>query len=339
MAADICPDHELQPIHLSVLAHILLQTQVTSLYPIAKILFMSAAEMQESMATMILMEQAIRHNRREDLSKADLQVARWNLGKMATDGNQPAQILQARVLEVEGGDDRRILGLLERAVGVSSDAGDGERPAEVELFAEDSKKEGEGEEPEASLADAWRQIARIRARLGQKDLAKDALKAAAVDLDDPQAYYLLAEQHFDSASATYIEYMLKAAVSGVGNAAYKVGVWNLQEMERGSSAAPARSRNRFAPIVDTTQWYQLIRQWFLVSLEAAECDFRLEAKMHLARLLFKLGEASGAREWLGNLTDDRSASRTKAVRLRELWKDNSLEHLTATEFETRINSG
>ena len=323
-----------------MLAHILLQTQVVALYPIAKILFMCAAELHDPMATMILMEQAVRHNRPADLAKAELQIAKWNLGRMAKEGNQAAQILQARILELEGGNDRKILNLLERAVGVVGDEEEAKGPTEDELFAEESKESRGDEEQDAYLADAWRQIARVQGRLGRKELAKAALQTAALDLDDPQAYYLLAQQHLESTSATYIEYLLKAALSGIANAAYKVGVWNLQEMERVSSGSAARARNPFAPaVVDTMQWYRLIRQWFLVSLEAADCDFRLQAKMHVVRLLSKLGESSDARDLLTELADDRSSSRTRALRLRELWKDDSLSSLTVNEFETRINAG
>ena len=313
-----------------MLAHILLQTDIKALYPIAKSIFLSASELGDEFATVTLIEQALRHSRREDLKKPELRVARVQLEKMAQSDNAGAKVLQARVLDLEGGDVEKTLDLLEEAVVQG-------RRKDDESVNKEEQRDAKG--PDPSLGVVWMAIARAQEKLGQQNAAKKAIENAALAHDNPQAYYQLAERS-DPASAEYIEYMLKAAASGVGNAAYKVGLWNLHELERATTRPSAGGtggrRSPYAPVAGVVSWYPLIRQWFAVALEAAECDHRPTARMHVVRILFRERDVEGARLWLRGLAQDQSVPKAVTNWLQNLWKSGDPDALTSTDFEARI---
>ena len=315
-----------------MLAHVLLQTETPALYGTAKILFATAAVFQDEMATLALMQAAVRSQREGELLRADLQNARTNLVKMADRGNRSAQILRARVLIAEKGNSRKALSLLESAVQTRDDEVGTSEPDPTR-----SKESKSAEGPDRSLAEAWRQIGQIKAQQGEGEQAKQAFEKAATVYDDPQAYYLLAARYAKSGSERYIEYMLKAAMAGVGNAAYRVGVWNLQEIQRSSDKSKSGwSLSRFAPVVTPPQWMVLIRQWFSVAAESIECDFRTQAKLHVARLLLQDDDTERAQAYLQDIADDQAISPGVRKKLGPLLDPHGLSQMTGLQLELRL---
>ena len=350
--ADAYPAHKIQPLHLSVLAHVLLQTCSSRFFPVARKLFLAASRMQDEMATTALIDTALRYPYSTFLAKPEFRLPRLHLEMMAASESPAALCLHARVLELEGGNDRKALSMLENAVTTGGE-----------------KQEDEG--LKAILGEAWCAIARIQKKLGMEKQALEAMKTAALEYDQPSAYFALAKQskQMGKEEGKHDEWLIKAAISGVAEAAFEVGKEYLQRLEsslerredpaQGLTAIstkapqiyrmirqqalkflqePEHVQSLFTPFADTARMYAVIREWFLLALQNSGPNHCNGARVYIAWLLSREGNFEGAQTWLEQFAEIASASTSEKTRLLHFARECRPMRMSSTEFVERLGS-
>ena len=194
---------------MTTLAQILLRSN-TNLEDIAKRLFFSASALNEPAATLQIVSEAFQNG---TVAKPELAKPLQHLSMLAkTDNNASAMFLLAQILESQGKVDKA-LSYYEQ---ITNDKGKTYRAAA---------------EVDGTVAQAWLALGRIKTSNGDLTGAKAALKKAALEYDDPTAYFYLA-RFCDPMSDDYQLYNLKAASSGVKEAAHNLGDFYLQQSQR-----------------------------------------------------------------------------------------------------------
>lgn len=89
----------------------------------------------------------------------------------------------------------------------------------------------EGHYPE--VADVCKALARLRAKLGDRNGAEEAIRDAALMYDDPAAYYHLALDFTAPDSAEFERYLLKAASSDEAKASHELGMFYFGQSRQG----------------------------------------------------------------------------------------------------------
>ena len=97
-----------------------------------------------------------------------------------------------------------------------------------EVAHQESSTYTEGDDVEGAVAKAWLALGRLRINAPDIAPAEAALKKAALVHDDPVAYFYLARLRHPK-SSDYLLYNLKAASSGVTEAAHNLGILYLQQ--------------------------------------------------------------------------------------------------------------
>jgi len=195
---------------MTVLARILLRTSNTDLTDIAERLFFSASALNEPMATLQIVSEAFKNG---TLAKPALANPLQRLSTLArADSNAPATILLAQILESQGKVDKALT-----------------------YYEQITNNEGKTykatTEVEDTVAQAWLALGRIRTSNKDWTGAEAALKKAALEYDEPTAYFYLA-RFCDPKSDEYLLYNLKAASSGVREAAHNLGDFYLRQSKR-----------------------------------------------------------------------------------------------------------
>ena len=166
---------------------------------------------------------------------------------------------------------------------------------------------------EISSVDIWKAIGRLRAMNRDRRGAEAAIRAAALQYDDPAALYQLAKTFTSPSLVEYESFMLKAAASGEANAAHELGLLYLKQsqakvsvVDRVPSSEPNGSNAKGhvqspgqRPIYkeDATAVKQKrleAREWFHVGAESGI----IGSQVYLALLLREFGKLEDGRQWL-----------------------------------------
>lgn len=291
------------------------QTQVNYA---SELLFLSS-EMGDQAATMILVDEGLC---RSNLGHHQLQKPLRHLDQLVNDNVVEAVVLAARVNEVRG-NSSKALSLFRRATTISS----GPKSA--------------ADLPKASLSEAWMGIARIERDLGHASSASEAVRTAALEYDSSEAFYELALESEVEKPEEMVNHLLKAAISGVGNAAYKLGLWySAQADDREHSITnlsdvPQKSFPEAQRGVKIPRKYKVGHEWFSVAAESESCEWRAQAALHTARILLKSGLVAESEYCLESIFAHKEIKPKLVTWLRENWTGSSFEPSTV-EFEELI---
>lgn len=118
-----------------------------------------------------------------------------------------------------------------------------------------------------------------------KERAREALQKAALELDDPSAYYYLATME-EKESLNRTVYFMKAAASGILEAAYELGRIELSKIK------DVGSSNKSAD-------HKMAREWF----ELAATGGHRESILELAKICKDNGELEEERIWRAKADD------------------------------------
>lgn len=268
-------DHRIQPSTMTVLAQILLRTSNPDLEDIAKRLFFSASALNEPIATLQIVSEAVQNG---TVAKPELINPLQRLSTLAkTDNNASAMILLAQILESQGKIDKAVTYYEQ----ITNDKGKADRSAA---------------EVEGTVAQAWLALGRIRSSNEDLQGAEAALKKAALEYDDPTAYFYLA-RFCDPKSNEYLLYNLKAASSGVREAAHNLGDFYLQQSKRDqqtSSVLKTKSEDTTSEPSETTS-LQPVRSSEISQdlLPQKSQGLDLQEKRTLAREWFNIAAYAG----------------------------------------------
>ena len=278
---------------------------------------MVASELGDGYATFTLVDEALKHRRVQDLQHSKLQHPLKHLKELAEAKDMTAMVLMARVLELKG-EYRSALTLFNAAtatVNISSDKRD--------------------TRDKNALCEAWKGIARIEKTNGNLSKEMQAWEAAATQGDDPKAFYELALRKADKSPSESLEHMLKAASSGVGDAAFKLGMAYCSYLEVGqeektSDAQMSRTgANRSQAL---SKQYQMIKEWFTVATESEDCSWRAHAKLQLARIMRKTGASTQSLAELEDALHDLKLNTSTKHSLLTSWTNPTFDP-TSTDLE------
>ena len=278
-----------------MLAKVLLRAGLPEHYSVATSLLLSASEQRDAEASKFLISEAIRNSK---LSSPSIAPARSHLRQLVEAGSPSAMMLQARILEIQG-EPERALHLYEKSVGGQANS---DNPAIADSIDD--------------LGEAWMAIAKLKAKNRDESGAEKAYEIAAFQYDDPWAYYWLADRRWQTANPQALQYMLKAASSGVVLAAHKLGLHYFAQGQAASLSrgeAPVRRKgtgknsgdqqieNNLEPVSSSdagdTCW-KMAAAWFRVAAESPDHSRIGESRLYLAITLRKLGEDRKGLEWL-----------------------------------------
>ncbi|KAI9879927.1 MAG: hypothetical protein M1830_006409 [Pleopsidium flavum] len=194
------------PLTLTRLARILIHSSSKDHRDIARRLLFTASDLHDSNATLQLISEGIR---KSGLTNPQLAKPLRRLSYLAeTSKNPSAMNLLGQILERQGEADKA-LGLYEDVVNAEND------------------RYGGADDEDGNIAQAWLALGRIKAKNRDVAGAEAALKKAALEFDDPTAYFYLARFR-NPKSDDYHLYNLKAASSGLLEAAHNLGIFYLQ---------------------------------------------------------------------------------------------------------------
>ena len=240
--------------------------------------------------------------------------------------------LQARIYESEGRP-QRALQLYEEVIGIDN-------PKYIGTEGLNTWED--------SIADAWREVSRLRYEAGDKKGAEAAFEKGAFKYDDPNAFYYLAKLFKPKMSKDYLVYMLKAASSGIPEAAQEVGIYFIKSSQGLSEFEPVAGsdsdsdpRKTFDPMYRTMrgpeselgttsnlQTLDVAQEWFSIGAESgipASQVFSailLRRKAHTVAGLKCLDEASNSKDW-----------GTVVSWLKARWLSKDLDFLTLLDID------
>ncbi|MCJ1475273.1 hypothetical protein MMC13_003935 [Lambiella insularis] len=266
-----------------MLAQILLKVGDAETFPVLRELLLSASALEDEAATMILVNQAVETNR---MSHPDIAGPRAHLARLAQASHPAAVVLQAELLAAQGQTDKA-LRMCEDVVQADIDDYMG-----ADVLGDSAKRK------------AWNAIAKLRKEKGDMAGAKLALEAAAFHHDDPWAYYYLADNYRRPDDSQYLLFMLKAAASGIPNAAYKLGRYYLGLTRLSKKKLEQRNDPGFREALAFGTKYKeeekrlLAAEWFSVAAESPAHKKIDDSRVYLALLLRAQGDLAGGRTLL-----------------------------------------
>ena len=280
-------DHDIALESLTILAKILLRAGREEYHSIAFAILQTASDQREPGATLFLISVAAKSAK---LQSPGVSSAKIHLRELVEEGSIPAMILQAQILENQG-ETAKALHLYERAIDAEHD---GIASTVANISAQD-------------FGQAWVAVARLKGNSTDKEGAKKAYEMAAFHYDDPWAYYCLAIDDGNVLNPQSIQYLLKAAASGVPHAAHKLGMYYFalaQQSATDSGETTLRKRpwiNRgsspSSPTDNHRNW-RLAAAWLGVAAESPLHPHIQDSRLFLAITLRKIGEEQKGMEWL-----------------------------------------
>ncbi|KAL9120909.1 MAG: hypothetical protein Q9187_002536 [Circinaria calcarea] len=295
-----CSQWNIKPLTLTKLAFVLLRSG-SQHHATAKALMIAASKQRDVAATLHLMSKAIKIN---NYRHPDVASARQHLSDLATSGNPQALTLAGQIRESEGDYEKA----LERY----------ERAARVRVTTDTSGAVSDG-----TIADAWSGIARLQAIAKNWTEAKAALEKAALQHDDPSAYYGLAQHYESLTSPNWLNYMLKAAMSGDAAAANKLGRYYLGHV---LGILPLAKTGK--AVIGNTSLRQssenliLATEWFTIGAESSITA----SQLYLAIVLRAQGQMEKAVDWLAMASSDRQLDHASAY-YKKYWHNNNYSFL------------
>ncbi|KAI6715910.1 hypothetical protein JHW43_001568 [Diplocarpon mali] len=260
----LCYDHGISPSALALLAAIVGKCEGKGQKLFGKTLMHAASAMGDRSAIFSIISAALRYGKVDNI---DIKASLYQLELLAKNASDPqAMTLFGQVLYAQRRENEALEWLRKTycyATGSLSFDGAGEA-----LITE----------------------GRILLSMKDKEGAMKAFKKAALEMDEPLAYYYLSQSE-EPGSEAQNAYLLKAAMSGVMEASYDLGVLELAKIEQGSKR-PKSLRD-----------YGMANEWFQV---AAADGFGL-SMLKLASMNNTVGDRKKGLMWL------RKAERVESV--------------------------
>ncbi|MCJ1465624.1 hypothetical protein MMC07_004243 [Pseudocyphellaria aurata] len=312
---DLCLKYNIDPWVLTQLAKVLLVTQLEANFMTVQGLLLAATELEDPGATLMLIQWDLK-TRREGPRPAFTKKAFELLEKLVQSENPAAVFLQGKLYEREG-KNKLALKMYVKSTEISTGAYSGVKALPI------------------TLGDAWKAIGRLR--MQGKDLvgAKDALKKAAIDHDDPSAYLDLATKMTDPSTDEYEEYLLKAAISGKAEAFGELGAHFFKKLQKSGAFSQKTShsihtdsnkritiRPQKGLLKDQDEWelWSNAFEWLSLASESkiASCQ------IYYAIICRALQKPNVGLEWLDEASQS-SKLATTIARLKETWFSNELD--------------
>ncbi|KAI4270307.1 MAG: hypothetical protein L6R38_007169 [Xanthoria sp. 2 TBL-2021] len=186
--------------------------------------------------------------------------------------------------------------------------------------------------------DICKALARLRANLGDRTGAEEAIRDAAFVYDDPAAYYHLATEFVAPGSEEFETYLLKAASSGQSKASHELGMFYFNQSRQGiplhepkdsetaqNKDSLTNARKPLAPRVKQHLSREVMLdkraeaiEWFNIGAESGITA----SQVYLALLLREAGRAEEGLEWLQKATKSSDADDwTEAVEyFKRMWR-------------------
>lgn len=161
----------------------------------------------------------------------------------------------------------------------------------LELFgklAASQENESIVEDDEIDFGTVWVAIGRLKARKGDQVGAEEAINTAALQYDNPTAYYQLAKLFAKTSFTEYENYLLKAAASGEIDAAHELGVLYLGQSQDGNSLADGYHQDEQEPFKEIMEGKTPKIDEKLAATSSAAME-----KLDKARHWFELGAFAG----------------------------------------------
>ncbi|KAK2624613.1 hypothetical protein QTJ16_005806 [Diplocarpon rosae] len=261
----LCSDHGISPSTLALLAAIVGKCEGKGQKLFGKTLMHAASAMGDRSALFSIVSTALRHGK---LHYTEIEASLQRVALLAKNANDPqAMTLLGQVLYAQRGE-KEALRWLQKATCSSTGTLNFDGAGEALIT-------------EGRILLSWKDIGG----------AIKAFKRAALELDDPLAYFYLSQLEI-SGSGTQEVYLLKAAISGVVEACHNLGVLELAKTERKSK--------RPTSIKD----YGMAKEWFEV---AAVDGFGL-SMLNLASMYNAIGERKKGLKWLNKAEQIESVS-------------------------------
>jgi tetratricopeptide (TPR) repeat protein len=267
-------EHGVTPSTMALLAAILKRCPSEAQKALAKSVMLAASKLGEKTATFDIISEALRIG-----SLYDYRAPLERLGTLAKKDNDPqAMTLLGKVLMAERRE-KEALDWFRRAT----------RPPTGGLDFD-----GAGE----ALVNEGRLLSRLNDRHG----AKAAFEKAALQLDDPSAYFYLAQLQEPGSSNQQV-YLLKAASAGVTEAYHNLGALELEKI--------TMQEKKPTSLED----FGMAREWFEV---AATDGFGL-SMLNMATLCKSVGQMDDALRWLEK-AEGAEGVRNEATVLKKQWE-------------------
>ena len=303
----------MQPETLTTLAQILLRVSGPSSQEFALSLLLTASKLEDADATMMLVDQTLKSGRAERLRNPKLRDTLKHLVKLEDGGHSAATVLLAQVTELEGNYEKALSMLRSVVEQSSSDNPQTTKEADKAL--------------RSVLSEAWASIARLEGKLGNSIEKEKALEAAARLYDHPQAFYELTLLMDDKSSPQYTEYLQKAAISGVGDAAYHLGLLYSSEVEAKQDQIHATISNALVR-VGLAQARELAKEWLSIASESSDCTRPGAAKLLLAWAFRGMGELEKSKALLDQACNQLALNAERRGSLTQHWTDLRLVRLS-----------
>ena len=245
-------DQGIKPATLALLGQILRRCKGEGQRHLARKLMLSASELGEKTATFALVSSAIRVG---PMDSNTVPVQRCK--QLAVQENDPqAMLLLGKVCLAEG------------------------KESEANTWFERAVQSPQGVGFEGS-AEALVHVGRIRLLRRDETGAVAAFRRAALELDDPSAYFYLSQME-ESGSSQQEVYLLKAASGGVVEASHNLGSIELAKIEKQG------------PKPKSVQDYGMAREWFQV----AAADGFGPSMLNMASICKLGGQLEAGLKWL-----------------------------------------
>lgn len=287
----------------------------------------AASQLKDPAATFLLCEGALRYH------GGVVPVAqRQHLKEMVSEHkNCAAMYMQGQIYEAEKRDSVALEMYL-RSLDNAGDGYDGSKDFKI------------------TLGNVWMGIYRVKKRGKDKEGARVAIRKAALEYDDPTAYFLLAKEFTPESSSEYEEYMTKAAASGEMEAVDALGIYYFkQAQETGSSSSSTASpvdqaRNLVgdtgtvspasegAASAEKRKGQDLAREWFMVGAEANIPS----SQVHLAVILRHEGKLSEGLDWLNKASEAKSWTKT-VTWFKGFWESNTVDFMQLDMENLRLS--
>ena len=311
-------DCRAEPSHLTTLARILLYNRTISSSKLALSIFTASSDLGDEHATFIMIDEGLKHGRPQDLKHPKLRAPLSHLKKLAEAKNLVALVLLARTLELEG-DLQTSLKLFQRAIAV----------------ARDPRSNSEARD-NATLSEAWKGAARLARKLNHASEEQVAWESAALQCDDPEAFFELAIRKNSQLASKNIEYLQKAAISGVGDAAFELGMAYCSSLETAAEKeGSVETMPRINARTEFLEQYEMIKEWFSIAVESEKCRWRGQARLQGARVMRKLGHFEKSLTWLELALQEMQIRSKKDQLLCSKWQDSEFDP-TSRELERML---
>lgn len=317
-------EHSIQPLDLTELTKFLINYGGPVCFQVAYNLLVVASQLKEPSGTLLLRKLALKYDRMFPL--ASLQ----HFKQMISENNYAAIYVQGQLYEA-GKQNSLALDMYAKCLTSASEGYPGAEGFDV------------------TLGEVWTGIFRLKIREG-KEGAHAAIKRAALEYDEPSAYYLLAKEYTPQSSSEYEKYMLKAAASGKTRAADALGVYYFKQFQGNQSFSSKKCLNKsIQELAEVSEDFgnvsqvlpgalnkdskgpELAKEWFNVGAKAKIPS----SQVHLAVILRHEGKLREGLDWLERATGSKSWANTISW-LKEIWESESIDFMQINLEKLRL---